>query len=144
MDHPSSLGRARQRGFSLLEALIALTILGVALLLGAALLLQHPRVVKRLDAERQAYRAIEATLESVRSGLLPLQSMEMDGFQTAAGSEASEDLVLKMVVRPAALPGLHHVILEARYPDPFQPAPESILTKRTETLVWEQPFVSPP
>jgi prepilin-type N-terminal cleavage/methylation domain-containing protein len=114
----------RQRGFSLIETLIALAILGTALLLGAALLLQHPRVLRRLDAQREAYRAIESTLEAVRAGALPLQSLELDGFVTSTGKQASEDLKLSMVVRPGDLPGLYHVTLVARYPDPYAPRPQ--------------------
>jgi len=116
--------RRRQSGFSLLETLIALAILGTALLLGAALVLQHPRVLRRLDAQREAYRAIESTLESVRAGAIPLQSLELAGFVTSTGKQASKDLTLSMLVRPADLPGLYHVTLEARYPDPYAPLPE--------------------
>ncbi len=51
-------------GFSLIEVLIALTLLGIALLLGMDLVLQNPRVVRRLDGERQAFRAMESTMEA--------------------------------------------------------------------------------
>lgn len=68
-----SISRLRSRaghahGFTLLEAVIGLAILGVALLLGMALVIQLPRDVRRLDAERNAMRAMEATLEALRAG----------------------------------------------------------------------------
>src|SRR5205807_988666 len=71
-------GRAErgESGFTVVEALIALVIIGVALLLGMGLLLQQPRVLHRIDAQRQALRAIESTIESLRAGLLPLEDAE--------------------------------------------------------------------
>ena len=66
-------GPGRPSGFTLIEALVALTILGVALLLGMQLLIQTPRIIRRIDAERQAFRALEATLEGVRAGVIALR-----------------------------------------------------------------------
>ena len=123
-----------QRGFSLVETLIALAILGIALLLGLSLLLQQPRIVLRLDGERQAYRAIEATLESVRAGLIPLQTTEFQSFVTSAGEPAPPDLKLSMNVQPADSPGLYQVTLRARYKVAGFPHEKSL-----ETLVWQPP-----
>lgn len=123
-----------QSGFSLVETVVALAILGTVLLLGMALLLQHPRVVKRVDAERQAYRALESTLESVRAGLLPLQSSTLDGFVTAAGGAPPKGLAISMDVQPQPAPGLYRVTLVARY-SVFDEKKE----KTVETMVWRQP-----
>jgi prepilin-type N-terminal cleavage/methylation domain-containing protein len=124
-----------QSGFSLVETLVALAILTTALLLGMALVLQHPWVVRRVDAERQAYRAMESTLESVRAGVIPLQSMELGGFITAAGRPAPKDLKLSMTVRQRPdLPGLYNVTLVATYS-----IGRRKLEKRVETLVWRLP-----
>jgi prepilin-type N-terminal cleavage/methylation domain-containing protein len=131
--------RRPQSGFSLAETLVALAILGTALLMGTALVLQHPRVVKRVDAGRQAYRALESTLESVRAGLLPLEPLALDGFVTAAGGSPPQDLAISMDVDPRPVPGLYQVTLVARY---------SVLgeakEKRVETLVWRQPRAPSP
>ena len=124
----------KQSGFSLVETLIALAILTTALLLGMALVLQHPWVVRRVDAERQAYRAMESTLESVRAGVIPLQSMDLDGFVTAAGRPAPKDLKMSMTVQLQDLPGLYKVTLVATYSIGRQK-----LEKRVETLVWRLP-----
>jgi prepilin-type N-terminal cleavage/methylation domain-containing protein len=116
-------------GFTLIEALVALTILGVALLLGMQLLIQTPRIISRIDAERQAFRALEATLEGVRGGSVSLVDQTLKCFQTAAGTPASpspcdpdhdpddDPLKLKVFldVEPADLPGLCHVTLTAHY-----------------------------
>jgi prepilin-type N-terminal cleavage/methylation domain-containing protein len=126
-----SPGPGRPSGFTLIEALVALTILGVALLLGMQLLIQTPRIIRRMDAERQAFRALEATLEGVRAGGVDLADQELTGFFTAAGTRAPSDLKVSMHVEPAHLPGLYHVTLTARY---------SVLNvahqKQLETLVW--------
>lgn len=121
-------------GFSLTETLVALAILMTSLLLGMALLLQHPWVVRRVDAERQAYRALESSLESVRAGVIPLESMELDGFVTAAGRPAPKDLKLAMTVELQDLPGLYRVTLVARYSVGRQK-----LEKRVETMIWRLP-----
>lgn len=127
------MGRS-QSGFTLIETLVALAILTTALLLGMALLLEHPRVVRRVDAERQAYRAMESTLESVRAGVIPLQSMDLDGFVTAAGRPAPKDLKLAMTVELRDLPGLYKVTLVATYSIGRQK-----LEKRVETMIWRLP-----
>lgn len=110
---PSRAGRPN--GFTLIEALISLTVLGIALLLGLALVLQLPRDVRRLDAERQAMRALESTLEAMRAGVLPVQNSELAGFITSAGAPAARDLGITVVVTPTARPGLYQVSLTAHY-----------------------------
>lgn len=128
-----------QSGFSLVETVVALAILGTALFMGLALVLQHPRVVKRVDAERQAYRALESTLESVRAGLIPLQPLVLDGFVTSAGGAPPKGLAISMDVRPETTPGLYHVTLVARY-FIFGEKKE----KKLETFVWRQPRAPSP
>jgi len=126
-------GPGRPNGFTLIEALVALTLLGVALLLGMQLLIQTPRIIRRIDAERQAFRAIEATLEGVRAGSVDLKEQELTDFFTVAGTRPPPDLHLKVWidVEPAHLPGLSHLTLTASY---------SVLgvghKKQLETLVW--------
>ncbi|HET9209734.1 MAG TPA: type II secretion system protein [Thermoanaerobaculia bacterium] len=110
---PSRAGRPA--GFTLLEALIALTILGIALLMGMALVIQLPRDVRRLDAERQAMRAMEATLEAMRAGVLPVQDSELSEFITLAGAPAARDLGITVTVAPTSRPGLYQVTLTAHY-----------------------------
>lgn len=123
-----------QSGFSLLEALVALVLLGVALLLGMELLLQNPRVVRRLDGERQAFRAMESTLEAVRAGAVPLMTSDLGGFSTAVGSPAPKDLAISMQVDPAGLPGLFQVTLRATYT-----ADQKKVQKELQTMIWSPP-----
>lgn len=119
---PSRAGRPN--GFTLLEAMVALAILGVALLLGMALVIQLPRDVRRLDAERQAMRAMEATLEAMRAGTLPVKTCEptseppcvLSGFITVSDTTAVRDPKIEIdVVATQTLPGLCQVTLTAHY-----------------------------
>jgi prepilin-type N-terminal cleavage/methylation domain-containing protein len=126
-------------GFSLIEVLIALSLLGVALLLGMELVMQNPRIVRRTDGERQAFRAMESTLEAVRAGVIPLQTSELGGMVTAVGAPAPRDLAISMQVDPAGLPGLYQVTLTARYSVFHQP-----YRKRLFTMVWSPPGAAGP
>jgi prepilin-type N-terminal cleavage/methylation domain-containing protein len=112
----------RPQGFTLVEALIALTVLGVALLMGMALVTQIRRDVLRLDAERQAMRAMEATLEAMRAGTLPVKickppSCELGGFITLAGTPQAHDPHIRITVdiTSTSRPGLYQVTLTAQY-----------------------------
>jgi prepilin-type N-terminal cleavage/methylation domain-containing protein len=122
----------RERGFSLLETLVALTILGLVLLMSMAMVLNHPRIVRRMDAERQAYRAIEATLEMLRADAMDLSSGPVEVY-LPPGSP-TQDLTVEVTVTPEPQPGLHRVVIEADYSVYGQK-----LSKRVETMLWELP-----
>lgn len=128
----------RESGFSLIEVLIALVLVGTALLMGMGLALQNPRIVRRMDSERQAFRAMESTLEAVRAGAIPLETSKLDGFVTAVGTPAPKDLKIYMQVdEPAdAPPGLFQVTLRARYEVEGRK-----IEKMLRTLVWSPPKV---
>lgn len=124
--------RARRSGFSLLETLVALTLLSIALLLGMALLLGQPRIAARLDGQRQATRALESTLEAVRAGVVPLADARLSGFTTQAGDPAPSDLTVDLHVAPSGTPNLYQVSLTARYSLFGQAHRRSV-----ETLLWQ-------
>lgn len=58
----------RQSGASLLETLVALTIMAVAILWTMILLVEAPRIERRLEAHQEAERLMEILLEKIRSG----------------------------------------------------------------------------
>jgi len=88
------------------------------------LLIQTPRIIRRIDAERQAFRALEATLENVRAGVIALPPPNQDPdrdpklteFFTAAGTWAPKDLEVVIRAEHTHLPGLCHVTLTAHHP----------------------------
>jgi prepilin-type N-terminal cleavage/methylation domain-containing protein len=113
------------RGFTLVETLIALALLTLTLLLGLGLVLQHPRIVRRLDAQREALHAMEAALEALRAGALPLVSQDLPpvGLHRTA---------LTVRIEPAGSPpGLYRVEVRARYQVEGQTR-----ERKVESLVW--------
>ena len=72
---PRSRGR---NGFSLIEALAALTIFGMAIVVAAGFLDANMSAARRLEARSDLVRAAETVLESLRGGTLPLVSGDVD------------------------------------------------------------------
>jgi type II secretory pathway pseudopilin PulG len=124
--------RARH-GFTLVEVAVALSILIVALLAGIALVLQQPRVVRRIDAERQAQQVMEWTLEEIRAGLIPLRSTGDVGWTVGAFVEGSPapDLKIAVLVTPAPSAGLYRVSVTARYTVFGSPH-----RRQLQTMIW--------
>ena len=75
MSRPSSKLRAartrRLQAFSLLEAVVALGILGVVLALMMSMLVHHSTIDRRVDAHLGALRALEAHHDALRAGWNP-------------------------------------------------------------------------
>jgi len=122
----------RLRGFSLIEALVALAIVGVILTVGMSLLAQESAVARRLRAHQEVMQIIESTLEAVRAGLIPLTSGRLE---LPVASTETDALVLWMQVTPRAEPpDLSEVLVEARY----VVGPQT-LRRRVRTMVWRSP-----
>jgi prepilin-type N-terminal cleavage/methylation domain-containing protein len=67
-----------QYGFSLIEAIAALTIFGMAVIVAAGFLDVQMSAARPLEARSDLVRATETVLESLRGGTLPLVSGEVD------------------------------------------------------------------
>jgi len=120
-----------QSGFTLIEALLAATLLTLALLLGMALVLQQRRIVRRLDAQRAALHEVEATLESLRAGVLPLMSQRLD----LRGPADPAGMTLWITVEPAGYPpGLWQVSLSAAWT-----VDGEMKGNRVDTMIWRLP-----
>ena len=116
------------RGFTLVETLVALVLLTLALLLGLGLVLQHPRIVRRLDAQREAIHSLEATLEALRAGALPLASQTLPPV-------GPRKMALSIRIEPESYPpGLYRVQVSVSYLVEGQPRERSV-----ETLLWRPP-----
>jgi len=114
-----------QSGFTLIEALVAATLLTLALLSGVALVLQQPRILRRLDAQRNALHAMEITIESLRAGTLPLQSQRLD-------ARSAGEPELWITVEPAGYPpGLWQVSVRAAWTLEGQ-----VRHSQVETMIW--------
>jgi prepilin-type N-terminal cleavage/methylation domain-containing protein len=130
-------GTSAESGFTLLEVLVALVVLGVALILGLGLLAQQHRVLARLEAQERADRAVRRVLEELRSGAVPLDEglsvVSATSAVPAAAEGGTDDL--RLVVRVRRLeppPNLFEASVEAHY---------RVLgrdrLRRVETLFWK-------
>jgi len=128
-------GSRAPAGFSLIEVLIALTLLGIALLLGMDLVLQNPRVVLRLDGERQAFRAMESTMEAVRAGVIPLGNAD-----SCPDAKPCQDPNACQKPWLCPNPGLCSLVAEFCPP----PSPASRASKDYLTITMEVAPPSPP
>lgn len=115
-------------GFSLVESLIALLVLSVALLMGLPLIQQQPGIVKRLDAQHVALREIESTIEALRSGSMPLQSIHLPA------SPGQPSLWVNVQPETDAPAGLYHVTVRALWKIQGRD-----FEKKVETLIWSPP-----
>lgn len=115
-------------GFSLVESLIALLVVSVALLMGLPLIQQQPGIVKRLEAQHVALREVESTIEAMRSGSMPLQSIHLPP------SPGQPSLWVDVQPEIDAPAGLYHVSVRALWRIQGRD-----FEKKVETLVWSPP-----
>ena len=124
--------RNQVKGFSLIEALIALAIVTLIMTVGMALLAQQSGIGRRVAAHQEALRLIESTLEAVRADQLPLTSGRVELAATATESDV---LTLWLEVAPSSrAPGLFEVQVEARYVVGVR-----TLRRSVRTMVWRSP-----
>ncbi len=116
------------RGFSLIEAVVALGILASALVISGSFLNTLAASSARLRAQSEMLRELEGTLELVRSGFLPLAS----GTTVPAGSNPLyPDLQVTVLVEEGAIPGLYVVVARAECSVARRP-----LVRTVTTQVW--------
>jgi prepilin-type N-terminal cleavage/methylation domain-containing protein len=118
-------------GFTLLEALVAMIVMALALLLGYGFMMRQPQVMQRLDAGDEALRAIEASVETLRAGAIPLKSGFLEPGIAYPPPHRAAHLVVDLEVTSTDVPGLYALNVEARYR-----VGRSIHRRRIETLLW--------
>lgn len=92
--------------------MLALTVFGFAIIVAAGFLDAQMSAARRLEARADLVRAAETVLESVRGGLLPLQSAAVDlgdEFQPLSAITVRT----RVEVRPQELPDLYELEVEA-------------------------------
>lgn len=102
-------------GFSLLEALVGLALIGVALLLSMSLLAQQPGIERRLAAHHEALLALRSQLESLRSAPALPKDGELDLTGFLPSPAAAENLRMWVDVEKRPERSLYEVELLARY-----------------------------
>jgi len=126
----SPLNSPEQRGFSLIESVIAIALIGTALIISSALLNSLVSSSDRLRAHTEMLREIEAAVEMMRAGFVPLES----GTLSSAGSnDRFPDLRVTAIVEKQDAPGLYLVILRAECS-----IRRNLLSRRLTTQVWRE------
>ena len=120
--------RQARSGFTLIESLVALALVSVGLLLAVGVQMQQPLALERLRARQEVTRALEAALESVRAGALPLADGVVPGGPPGG---AARGLVVRLHVEAAGTRDLYQVTCEALYTLRGRPQ-RALLT----SLVW--------
>lgn len=119
------------RGFGLLEALVALLVLSLAMLLGYGYMMRQPQAMKRLDAGDEALRALESSLETIRSGAIPLVDGMLQPIIAYPPPTNDSNLLIDLEVETTETDGLFVVSLEARYR-----VGRTIHQRHIQSMVW--------
>ena len=121
-------GDGRSEGFTLVECLLALALLGFALVVAAALLTTVVRSAERLRVHQRLVRVAETTVESVRSGALPPIPGPLPA--TPAGGDHGR-IRSTLDVRPRPARGLYEITVRAE-----GTVGEETLHFSLTTMVW--------
>jgi type II secretory pathway pseudopilin PulG len=125
--------RNAESGFVLVEALISLTVVGIAMLLTLQLLLLDARVQSRLRAQREVLEVAETVVEFLRAERLPTQSvtLETDQLKALLGRQVRPMTLWLEVTPHPEVDRLWNVRLETRYQ-----AGREIQGRTLETRIW--------
>jgi len=97
-------------------------------MIGLPLIQQQPGIVKRLDAQHVALREIESTIEAMRSGAMPLESIHLPA------GHGQPSLWVDVQPETDAPAGLLHVTVRALWKIQGRD-----FEKKVETLIWSPP-----
>ncbi|MCP4897053.1 MAG: type II secretion system protein [bacterium] len=128
-----STQRIRRRntaGFSLLEAIVAILLIGIAILMATSILNATVSSARRLQTHTELLRYCEATLEAVRSGAVPLQSGTTTLGPVSIGTSTT-DLRVSLKAEETATLSLFEVTVQVSCKVRNQPMWYSLTT-----LVW--------
>lgn len=103
----------RERGFTLIEALVGLALLSLVLMVGLATLYRLPRDLARERARVSAARTAESIYEELRTGELPLEVGS--SFIPIEAAPPFDTMEVLLTVNETAPAGLFQVRLDLRY-----------------------------
>ena len=106
MSRMTTPSAARDSGFTLVEALVALMIVGLALLLEVGAQWQSRAALDGLAVESALLKSAEATVESVRAGALPLTSGPVDAMLALPRGSFEAGQELSLAVGTSGVAGL--------------------------------------
>ncbi len=106
---------------------MALALVGAAVLVAAGGLRSENRLLRRAEHRNEAARVLEAAIESVRSGVLPLE----DGDFGPAVPSGLDGLRVRIRVVPEDTTGLYRVTAVARWREDGRAT-----VQRLDTMVW--------
>ena len=118
------------RGFTLVEALAALAIFAMAVLVATAFLQAHVQAARRLEVRSALVHATEITLEEIRGGLRPMVSANLDRGHEL-GLAPGVALLTSIQVDGGGVADLFHVVVTSRSAAAGQPMEVVV-----ETMVW--------
>jgi len=128
-------GKTQAAGAVLVEALVAAAVVGIALLFLVALLAHEARLTARAAGQRDAVMLLEAALEGIRAGAVPLQNATYeDPAPPWLPIPRARGAVLWITVAPVGSPRVHdlyEVKAEVRYR-----AGRDVLTRSLTTRMW--------
>ena len=124
--------RPSSEGWSLVEALVALALLGLGLMLDLGLQARSRELDTRLAAEADLLRRAEAVVESVRAGVHPLRSGAVDPMH-AWPIAPDPDLAMILLVDTTEVSSLCRVTVRGRMRARRGPAHDVELV----TLIWQ-------
>ncbi len=120
----------RDHGFTLVEALAALAVVAMAVLVAAAFLQAHGTAARRLEVRAALVRATETTLEEIRAGVRPLATGNLD--RTAElGLPPGARVTTVIRVDDGGVENLYRVAVRSR-----STAAGPVMTVELETMVW--------
>lgn len=118
----------REQGFSLLECVVALALLGFALLTATSFLSVLSEATSRVQVHSEMLHELESVVELMRVGVLPLKT---GTASFAAASDTCSDLLVTAVVGDSEVPGLFRISLRAE----CRVGPD-LVTRSLKSQVW--------
>jgi hypothetical protein len=117
-------------GFSLLEALVALTLIALVAFATMALIFQVPAVERRLDAHEEVLTLLEAQLEVLRANPIVVGEVDTEGLPLP-DLPAAGNLRMRLESESLEDRGLYRLTLAATYSVGARHFEQKI-----ETMMW--------